>query len=225
MMRLKGFTATAVAAAVVGVLAMPAKPAFAAGDYTVTSGGATTAVTATNAGYLRFEDTYLAPFGTPGNPRTTCTSLSMPGLVKPGDHTFTASPPVADAAVEFAPAAGGLSGCSNAAAGQVTATSSGVWRLGLASKTVTGGVANLSDIHLHFYYPWGNAYCEFDVTGAVRGIYDETTGEFVLDPSYPGLVLSDVRQVAGICEVIGFYEDDPAAISGTIDLSPAPTIS
>ena len=210
------------AASVAAVLALPVGPASALADYTVTAGGSTTAVTATNVGQLVFEDTYLGPFGDPSNPKMTCTSLDSSGTVNPGDHVFTAAPPVTDAAVELNPGSAALSACTHSVTDGVTATSSGIWRLGLSD---TSGTGYLSGVGVHFYVTAGGIYCEFDVAGALKGTYNDATGDFVLDPGFEGLVITGIEQTVRWCDTLGFYDDDPAVFGGTINLSPAPVIS
>jgi hypothetical protein len=51
------------AVAAAAVLALPAGPASGTSDYTVTSGGSTTAVAATNVGYLHFGTPTSGPVG------------------------------------------------------------------------------------------------------------------------------------------------------------------
>lgn len=214
-----------VAASAAAVLAIPVGPASALVDYTVTSGGGTNAVTATNVGNLVFEDTFLGPFGTPGNPSMTCTTLSASGSVNPGGHAFTTTPTVTDAAGQVTPVSGDLSGCTNPVVGPVTITPSGTWKLGLSTKTATGGTGYLSGVSVHLYGTAGGQFCEADATGSLKGTYNHSTGNLVLDPSFEGLTISNVNQTGSLCDTVGIYDGDPATGAGTVKLSPAPTIS
>ncbi|TQK69699.1 hypothetical protein [Nocardioides sp. SLBN-35] len=223
-----------VAASAAAVLAIPVGPASALVDYTVTSGGGTNAVTATNVGNLVFEDTYLGPFGTPGNPSMTCTTLSADGSVNPGGHAFTPTSPdpvtVTDAAGQVTPVSGDLSGCTNAVVGPVTLTPSGTWKLGLSSKSGNGGTGYLSGVQVHLYGEAGGETCQADAIGTLKGAYDGTTGRLTIDASYEGLVLKNVTSSnpsapSPLCNVVGIYEDDPATGSGIVQLTPAPSIS
>lgn len=218
-------TVAVVAASGAAVLAMPVGPASAAVDYTVTSGGSTNAVTATNVGNLVFEDTFLGPYGSAGNPSMTCTSLSASGSVNPGGHAFTTTPTVTDAAGQVTPGAGDLTGCTNIVVGAVTITPSGTWKLGLSTKTATGGSGYLSGVSVHLYGTAGGSFCEADATGSLKGTYNHTTGNLVLDPSFEGLTISNVNQTSGLCDTVGIYDGDPATGAGTVNLAPAPTIS
>lgn len=208
-----------VAASAAAVLAIPVGPASALVDYTVTSGGSTNDVTATNVGNLVFEDTYLGPLGTPGNPRMTCTTLSADGTVNPGGHAY------GDAAGQVTPAAGDLTGCTNPVVGGVTITPSGTWSLVVTGKTATGATGYLDGVAVHLYGTAGGQTCEADATGRLYGTYTNSTGNLVIDSSQSSLVISNVTQTADLCDTVGIYDDDPAAGSGTVHLSPVPTIS
>jgi hypothetical protein len=220
-MRLKrSFNGLAVvAASAAAVLAIPVGPASALVDYTVTSGGSTNDVTATNVGNLVFEDTYLGPLGTAGNPRMTCTTLSADGTVNPGGHAF------GDAAGQVTPAAGDLTGCTNPVVNGVTITPSGTWSLVVTGKTATGATGYLDGVAVHLYGAAGGQTCEADATGRLYGTYSNSTGNLVIDSSQSSLVISNVTQTANLCDTVGIYDDDPAAGSGTVHLSPVPTIS
>lgn len=209
-----------VAASAATVLAIPVGPASALVDYTVTSGGGTNAVTATNVGNLVFEDTYgPAVFGTPGNASLTCTTLSTAGTVNPGGHAF------GDAAGQVTPAAGDLTGCTNPVVPTVTVTPSGTWSLVVTGKTGTGATGYLDGVAVHLYGTAGGETCEADATGRLYGTYTNSTGNLVIDSTQESLTISNVTQTAGLCDTVGIFDDDPAAGSGTVHLDPAPTIS
>jgi len=208
-----------VAASAAAVLAIPVGPASALVDYTVTSGGGTNAVTATNVGNLVFEDTFLGPLGTAGNPSMTCSTLSTSGTVNPGGHAF------GDAAGQVTPSSGDLTGCTNPVVNTVTITPSGTWSLVVTGKTGTGATGYLDGVAVHLYGTAGGETCEADATGRLYGTYTNSTGNLVIDSSKEALVISNGTQTAGLCDTVGIFDDDPATGAGTIHLSPVPTIS
>jgi len=223
------FRALAVAgASTAAVLAVSIGPASAAPGYTVTTGGSTTGTTAVTAsGSLAFEDTYLGPYGTSGNPRIGPCGFSSPGTANNGGHTFAAGTVVTDAFVQLTPTPSSFSGCTSSIFGPVSVVPAplSVWRLGLTAKTATGGSARMSGVNVRFRGTAGSLFCQADISGYLGGTYSRSSGTFTIDSSISSLIISGVTQAGGLCDTFGIFAADPVAAAGAITITPAPQTS
>lgn len=218
----------AVAAGLAAVLALPVAPASAASDYDINAPATGTTVVAATSSGLIFEDTYLGPFGTSGNPRIIGCTLSASGAAHNGGHTFTTGTVVTDAAVEVTPTAAAFTGCDQPSLfGPVSLTPAPAssWSLGLRTTTATGGAAVLSGVSLRLRGSAGSAYCQADISGYLEGTYDDAAGTFTIDEDVNGLTFDTVTERGALCNTIGIVEGDPGAFFGTIKLTPAPDVS
>lgn len=225
-----GLAAASAAAATAAVVAVPVGPASATPDYTITTSGSaagTTAVTATSSN-LTFEDTFLGPYGTAGNPRVGGCSFTSSGYANNGGHTFTSSAAtvVTDAALVLTPASTSIIGCTHPLVTPVSITpipTSSSWKLGFKTKTSTGGTGIVSGVKVRLYAAAGGDYCQADLSGYLAATYTNATGSLVLNTSISGLTVSDV--LGSLCDTLGIVDGDPATAAGTVRLAPAPQVS
>ena len=226
------FRGLAVVAASSAAVLAAVGPAHAAVDYTITTSGSTTGTTAVTAttptgGTLTFEDTYLGPYGTAGNPRMYGCSFSATGTANNGGHAFTTGTTVTDAAGQVTPTSTSLSNCQNSLVGpvQVVPAAGSVWKLGLKSKSATGGRGILSGVDVTLIGSVGSTTCRATAQGYLEGTYANSTGELTLDSSVEGLTITNIVQTGGLCDTIGIFVGDPATGAGKVKLAPAPQVS
>lgn len=225
------FSGLAVVAASSAAVVATVVPAHAA-SYNITTGGATTGTTAVSAvtptgATMTFEDTYLGPYGTSGNPKMYGCTFSASGTANNGAHTTTTGTTVTDAAGQVTPTSTSLSNCQNSLVGpvQVVPATGSVWKLGMKSTTATGGRGILSGVDVTLKGSVGSSFCHATAKGYLEGTYANATGELTLDPAVEGLEITAISQSGGLCDTIGIFVGDPATGAGTVKLAPAPQVS
>ena len=203
-----------IAAAAGSASALPA-------DYTVSPAGTTAITASSGTNTLVFQD------ATPGhtNAKLTCAPVGTTaafngsGSAIGGGHSYFTAPP-SDPAATLATATLGSTAapCKNALVGNVTVTLSGFpWSLGCTLKTASGCNGFLFGVTAHL----AATGCSLDASGRINGAYNNT-GSFVGNIT-SGLTVGGVT--GALCSAIPVANGDVAYLSGTINISPAMTIS